>query len=176
LNSSTDSDAVTSANDSKYTFTVDAFGQLTSVDNHGGETGGTAGVPRVVLNAGFDLNGNRTALNASIGSGSGTADFQDSFTYDHLNQQTVIAQEGASGGNFVAVKEATLAYNANGDKTDLKFYTGYNGTSFGDSSERWAAFTNSSGTPMTPVPGSRRLTSGIIQTKARPINTITPRS
>jgi hypothetical protein len=90
------------------TFTTDAFGDVTSVDNHGGETGGTANVPRVVLNATFDANSNRTALNAAIGSGTGTADFQDSMAFDYLNRQTSIVQaerqrrqhRGANKGTF----------------------------------------------------------------------------
>jgi hypothetical protein len=55
-----------SSKNSKYTFGYNALGQVTSVDNNGGSTSGTAGVPDVVLNAQYDLNGNRTALTAQV--------------------------------------------------------------------------------------------------------------
>ena len=47
------------------------MGEVTSVDNNGGSTSGTAGVPDVVLSAQYDLNGNRTALTAQVNVGSG---------------------------------------------------------------------------------------------------------
>lgn len=100
----------------------DLLGNVVEQDNHGSETDGTASVPRVVLNATFDANGNRTALNAAIGSGSGTADFQDTFGFDYLNRETSIVQQGASGGHTVGYKKAVLGYDADSRLTGIDDY------------------------------------------------------
>jgi YD repeat-containing protein len=67
-------------------------------------------------------------LDAFIGD---TYDFQNVYEYDTLNRQMLIGQQGL-GGNFVGVKETTLAYDNAGRLTSLNDYTGYNGTSYGD--------------------------------------------
>ena len=120
LNGATDTYQSSEATkDSAYAFGVDSFGNITGVDNLGGLTGGTAGAPDVVLNAQFDANNNRKALDAVI---AGTADFQDTFQCDYLNRQTQVIQQGASGGNPVAYKKLTLAYDADSELNTISDY------------------------------------------------------
>jgi RHS repeat-associated protein len=98
---------------SAYTFVTDALGRVTQVDNNGGSTSGTPGVADVVLNAKYDLNGNRTALNAQVDSFNGQglkSDFQNGYMFDRLNRPTQIVQQSAGGGYGVAYKKTALNY------------------------------------------------------------------
>jgi RHS repeat-associated protein len=65
----------------------------------------------VVLAAGYDRDGNRTSLEATV---NGTADFQNGYSYDALNEMLEVAQQGASGGNAVAAKRVDFTYNDDG--------------------------------------------------------------
>ena len=69
-----------------------------------------ASTPAVTLTAQYDLNGNRTALSATINWSYN--DFQDRFSYDRLNRQTQITQQGVIDGNAVDVKAVGLNYDA----------------------------------------------------------------
>ena len=93
---------------------------MTQVDNHGGESGGTAGAPHVVLNAQFDANGNRYSLNAVV---AGNNDFQDTIGFDYLNRETSVVRQGASGGNTVAYEKTTFGYDAGSELTSVADYT-----------------------------------------------------
>lgn len=97
---------------------------MLTVDNDG-----TSGVPRVILTSGYDSNGNRTSLSATI---DGTDDFLNSYTYDALNRVTRIDQIGVTGGNTVAEKRVDFAY-----KVDSRYdtITRYNDTAGGSSDE-----------------------------------------
>ncbi len=81
---------------SSYSFTLDALGRTTEIDNLG-----TAGLPRVVLDQEFDAVGNRTALSAEVNS---TADFANSYSIDLLSRWTSVTQTGQAGVNTVADK------------------------------------------------------------------------
>jgi RHS repeat-associated protein len=112
--------------DSSETFTYNTLGQEVSVDNNGGETGGTAGVPDVVLNSTYDANGNRLSLSATI---AGTADFKNTYRYDALGNELSVTQQGVSGGDTVAYKRASMSYDPDGR---LAGVSAYDGTSCGD--------------------------------------------
>jgi RHS repeat-associated protein len=101
---------------SGYTFGVNALGQVTSVDNNGSQNGGTLGVPDVALNAQYDLNGNRTALSATVG---GTADFKNLVAFDTLNRETQITQQGQSGGYAVGYKRTIFGLDAANRTTSI---------------------------------------------------------
>src|SRR5262249_9805345 len=76
--------------DSTYTYTYDSIGRLSSTDNGGQLTSGQTGtpnIPRVVLTNGYDKNGNRTGLAASIGT---ALDFKNVYAYDDLNRNTSV--------------------------------------------------------------------------------------
>ena len=93
-----------------------SIGQLTSVDNNGSGpagTSGTPGVPDVVLSYGYDDNGNKTSLKASIG---GTNDFQNTYGYNNANWLTSVTQQ-AQAGATVDPKFVSFAYDAAGEQT-----------------------------------------------------------
>jgi len=71
--------------------------------------------------SGYDPDSNRTSLEANIGGtvtganngiggsvSGGTNDFQNSYTYDNLNQLIEVAQQG-NGGNSVSAKSAAFS-------------------------------------------------------------------
>jgi RHS repeat-associated protein len=130
MNSAVDSyDSTRAANNSNDSFTVNSLGEVTSVDNNGGLTGGTPGVPRVVLISQYDLNGNRTALGAAItpSGGSAMTDFQDAFTYDALNRQTSAAQLqqahiGSSSVNAATGLKRYMSYDNDSRLTGIGYY------------------------------------------------------
>jgi RHS repeat-associated protein len=97
--------------DSTYTYSYDALGRVTSVDNDG-----TSGVPRVILASAYDSASNRTSLAATI---AGTADFKNDYTYDALHRLTRLDQTGQGGGNAVAEKRVDFAYNGLGQFTAI---------------------------------------------------------
>ena len=100
---------------SGYSYGYDSVGRLTSVDNMGGETNGTSGVPDVVLSYGYDADGNEIASSAAIGS-TPTADFQNAYSYNTDNWLTDIAQS-TQGGDTVQFKEISFSYDAAGEQT-----------------------------------------------------------
>jgi RHS repeat-associated protein len=67
----------------------------------------------------FDGADQLTSLAAII---AGTADFQNAYTYDHLNRLSLVTQQDASGGNVVADKRADFAYNDAGQFTKISRY------------------------------------------------------
>ncbi len=124
LSTATDSFGSSDSRNSKYTFTTNALGWVTQVDNNGGSTSGTAGVPDVVLKAKYDLNGNRTALNAQVNVGAGLKDdFQNSYSFDRLNRETSVLQQGKSGGYAVGYKRTDLSYYNDGRLQSVLDYT-----------------------------------------------------
>ena len=92
------------------------------------ELGGLA--TNVVLSSAYDAAGDRVGLSANIGgtlgaSGAvsgGTPDFLNSYSYDSTGDMTGITQTGQTGGNGVAPKNVTLAYNYNGLVTGIDAY------------------------------------------------------
>ena len=102
--------STTTADNSQYSFAYNALGWLTTVNNNGGYSSGMPSAPAVTLTAQYDLNGNRTALSATINWSYN--DFQDRFSYDRLNRQTQITQQGVIDGNAVDVKAVGLNYDA----------------------------------------------------------------
>ncbi len=107
---------VASASDSAvtYTYTTDHLGELTSVDD---AYASATDVPDVVLNMGYDANGNRTSLDAVVG---GNNDFQNTYSFDALDRNTEIVQQASTASgvgvddNAVAKKEVDISYRANG--------------------------------------------------------------
>ena len=65
-------------------------------------------------------NGNVTSLSATI---NGVSDFQNTYTYDNLDQMTKVVQS-SNGGNAVAYKEVDYTYNADGQFTTVTSYAG----------------------------------------------------
>ena len=92
------------------------------------ELGGLAS--NVVLSSAYDAAGDRVSLSANIGgtlgaSGAvsgGIPDFLNSYSYDSVGDMTGITQTGQAGGNGVAPKNVTLAYNYNGLVTGIDAY------------------------------------------------------
>ncbi len=120
LSLAADSYGASDSRNSKLTFTTDAFGDVTQVDNHGGESDGTVAAPHVVLNAQFDANGNRYSLDAVV---AGNNDFQDTIGFDYLNRETSIVRQAASGGNTVAYLKSAFSYDAGSELTSVADYT-----------------------------------------------------
>ena len=91
--------------DAAYSFSYNNLDQQTSV---------TTTQPflssSVTLASGYDNNGNRNSLTATIGT---TADFVNNYVYDALNRMTQVTQQSqsASGHNDVAFKEVGMVYN-----------------------------------------------------------------
>ena len=110
---------LTAADDfSSYTFSFNALGQQTSVDN-----GGTPDVPNVLLTSAFDVLGNRSTFDATIDpTGSDTADFQNSYDTDAFGRIGTIKQTSAEGGDYVADKRVDLTYNADGEFATINRY------------------------------------------------------
>jgi hypothetical protein len=109
---------------SSYTFTIDALGHVTGVDNNGGSSGAMPGVPDVALSAKYDLNGNRTQLAASIttvGASTATPDFVDNYSFDRLNRLKSILQQASSdtGHDYVASKRTDFGYDNANRKTGI---------------------------------------------------------
>jgi RHS repeat-associated protein len=121
---------------SSYTFDYNPLGWLKSVENTS-SSGATPGVPDVKLTSQYDLDGNRTALAATIDTGTGSGprdDFQNSYAFDALGRETSVSQQGKAGGNFVGIKRATLGYDNANRLTSLTYFNGYNGTGYSDAS------------------------------------------
>jgi YD repeat-containing protein len=89
---------------SSYAYGYDRLGRLISVDNLG-----TPG-PHVALSAGYDANGNRTSLGATI---DGVEDFRNEYVYDNLNRQKSVRQFGQLG-NAVDEKRVDFLYDSAG--------------------------------------------------------------
>ena len=100
--------------DSNYTFSYDTLGQQTTVSN-----ADTIGSATVVLTNGFDANGNRTSLDATIGT---NADFQNSYSYDGFGNETGVTQRGATDGDAVAAKNVTFSYDLDNRLTGINRY------------------------------------------------------
>ena len=81
----------------------DGLGRQTSASTDGG-------LPATTLASQFDKDGNRTQLDAAIGS---VADFENTYGYDQLNRMTGVTQtnQTASGHNSVAYKQVNFGYN-----------------------------------------------------------------
>jgi RHS repeat-associated protein len=109
--------ATVSDPDGSYTYSYNAAGQVSSVDNTG-----TPNVPHVVLSQSYDGFGNRSSLSASVG---GTTEFTNSYQYNALGEMTQETQSGAGVSN----KEVTFAYNALGELTGIDRYASTNGAS-----------------------------------------------
>ena len=73
------------------------------------------------LASAYDTNGDRTALDATIG---GVADFQNSYTYDSFGDETSVTQQaaGTSGSNAVADKRVTFSYDQDGRLSTIGRY------------------------------------------------------
>jgi RHS repeat-associated protein len=115
------------AQDSSYTFTYNTLGQQITADNNGsGATGttGTAGVPDVVLDSTYDANSDRLSLAAAV---AGTADFENTYTYDALGNESTVTRQGVSGGNAVAPQQGKFYYDGDYSMTES---AGYGGSSF----------------------------------------------
>ncbi len=137
-----------------YTYAYDADGELTSAAaptttdtlsyNNQGEvttdsvTGNGYSGP-VTLTSAYDQDGNRTSSALSI---NGTSDYLNNYTYDNLDRETSVTQQGQAGGDYVAPKRVNLSYNNNGQITGVSTYAdlaatenvysssyGYNGAS-----------------------------------------------
>jgi RHS repeat-associated protein len=112
---------LTSASDNfaSYTYTPDALGHNTEVDQTI-----TGYLPMVMYSQIFDGNGNRTELSAAIG---GTADFTNDYQYDNLGRMKQVKQYGATSGT-VADKLVNFTYNADGQFYQLKRYADVTGS------------------------------------------------
>ncbi len=125
LHDATDTYASATSQNSGYTYQINALGSVIQVDNNGGSTSGTPGVPDVQLNSQYDLNGNRTALTAKVDAlgGSGLVDdFQNSYAYDALNRETSVVQTSKTGGYAVGYKKTTFGYDNGSRLTSLTDY------------------------------------------------------
>ncbi len=103
------------------------MGWITSVDNNGGSTSGTPGVPDVQLNAKYDLNGNRTVLNSQVDALGGAGlkdDFQNAYAYDRIDRLTSVIQTAAStsGRYAVGYKKSTFAWDGDSRLTTFIDY------------------------------------------------------
>ncbi len=116
---------------SGYSYQYDSLGQMTAVDNLGGQTHGTAYVPDVLLNYGYYADGNEQTLSATIGATAGvggTADFKNTYAYNAAQWLTSVTQQGQTDGNAVAAKRANFNYDASADMTDVKRYSDTSGS------------------------------------------------
>jgi YD repeat-containing protein len=93
--------------DSRYSYTYDQAGRLTSVDNTG-----TPNAPNVVLGYTYDAVNNRLTTTDTI---NGQLKGTESYTYDALDRVTRITQSG----NGVSDKRVDLTYDAASQRTDL---------------------------------------------------------
>jgi RHS repeat-associated protein len=102
--------------DSRYVYTYDKVGRLTSIDNTG-----TPGVPTVVLDYTYDAVNNLISVTDSInGQQAGTT----VYSYDTLDRTTQITQSG----NGVSNKRIDLAYNKANQTTQIGRYADLSGT------------------------------------------------
>jgi RHS repeat-associated protein len=108
-------DLLTAGDDiSSDTFSYNVLGQQTAVTSTG-----VLGAPSVTLASGYDANGDRTALDATIGA---AADFQNSYTYDAFGDETSVTQQGGSAGDAVAAKNVIFGYNDDSELTSINRY------------------------------------------------------
>lgn len=103
-----------------------------------------------MLNNDYDSTDQRTNLTATVG---GTNDFVNAYSYDADGRTTGIAQSGVTGGNTVAAKLVTMAYDPAGQLTSVKRYTDLAGTQAApqtdytyDNSDQLTALTQKQGT------------------------------
>ncbi len=101
---------------SKYTYTYDLNSRLTSIDNTG-----TVGIPSVLLNYSYDLNGNTLAVNDKI---NGVNAGNLAYSYDNLDRVTQITQSGAG----VQSKRVNMTYDSIGSLSSLNRYNDLTGT------------------------------------------------
>jgi hypothetical protein len=84
-------------------------------------------IPRpCLIHTWYDADGNQTSLSATV---AGTADFLNTDSYDNLNREIAVSQQGQTGGNAVADKLVDVAYNSAGDTTAIDRYSDLSGTS-----------------------------------------------
>ena len=100
--------------DSSYTFSYDALGRLSSVDNTG-----TPDAPNVVLTYGYDAGSRRTSASATI---DGTADFSNTYQFDNLGRVTQLERSSQAGGNTVGDKRVDLTYTDRGQFASISRY------------------------------------------------------
>ena len=100
--------------DLNYTFTYNTLGQQSRRQQRR-----HARRPTVVLSNGFNANGNRTSLDATIGT---NADFQNSYTYDSFGNEISVTQQGATDGDDVAAKNITFSYDQGNRLTGINRY------------------------------------------------------
>ena len=84
------------------------------------------GVPDAVLDSTYDALGDRTSLDATIGS---TADFQNTYDYNPFGLEYGVIQQGASGGDTVAYKASDFYYDYD---NRLESVADYGGPSYED--------------------------------------------
>ena len=75
----------------------------------------------MVLSYGYDQDSNTTSLSATV---NGTADFQNTYSYDKLDEMTQVVQSGQTGGNSVAYKWVTFNYEPDGQFASIDRYAG----------------------------------------------------
>ena len=75
----------------------------------------------------FDPNSRRTELLAIL---DGTADFENTYSYDNLNRLTGLTQQGTAGGNEVAEKRFDFAYTATSQLANITRYADISGFEF----------------------------------------------
>jgi YD repeat-containing protein len=102
--------------DSRYGYTYDRAGRLTSVDN-----AGTPNAPTVILGYTYDAVNNRLTTTDTI---NGQLKGTESYTYDALNRTTRITQSG----NGVSDKRVDMTYDAASQMTGIARYTDLLGT------------------------------------------------
>jgi RHS repeat-associated protein len=110
-----DGDLITAGDDlSSYTYTYNSLGQETSVASSVSGLNGpvdSLSLPNVTLASGYNADGDRTSLSATIGS---TADFVNDYSYDTLNRETQVVQEAGGDTDAVDSKLVNFTYNADG--------------------------------------------------------------
>jgi RHS repeat-associated protein len=106
--------------DSTYGYTYDSLGQVTY------ESQSYAGFsPLIEYDSTLDGAGKLTHLAATI---AGTADFENTFSYDTLARVSSIIQQNQTGGNAVAEKRADFSYDDSGAFTQISRYADAAGT------------------------------------------------
>jgi RHS repeat-associated protein len=102
--------------DSRYVYTYDLAGRLTSVDNTG-----TPNAPTVVLGYTYDAVNNKLSTTDTV---NGQLKGTENYTYDALNRITRITQSG----NGVSDKRVDLTYDAASQRTSIARYSDLLGT------------------------------------------------
>ena len=102
-----------------YTYQYDTVGNMTDVT---ARLGSVASGEPIQLASGYDYNGNRTSLTATIGD---TPDFANTYVYDALGNMTNITQSEQSiyGANSVAYKQVELGYDYDSRLTSVDSYS-----------------------------------------------------